>query len=223
MITQDVLDCALAEEQTGNISGDIKPKYIILYGVDETVETLLWDFCDRTDIKESTHVIIDTDGTVHQIAPFTAKAWHAGVSYWQGYHGLNGFAIGIHICLADGVMTQASFDTLHRIIPEIVAEYNIRDIVPHRRPHTLLIDVSPFRAYVDYGNADSAGRFITTAAIEIKGGPHVHHDTLDRLEAGDGVKVLRYSADGEWAFVLYERKDHIQRQGWTYESFLKRI
>lgn len=223
MITNHVLDGAITTDQTANVSGEIKPKYLVLYGTHDTWKNVVYDFCERDDIKESAHLVITPGGDILQLAPFNVKTWHAGASYWQGYHGLNGYAIGVYVCLLDGVMTAEAYDALHEIIPDIVAEYNIRGVVPHTRPHTVPLNVDPFRQYVEYGNADSVGRFVATAGVDIKGGPDVQYATVDRISAGEGVKVLRYSQDAEWAFVLYERKDHVPRQGWTHESFLRRI
>lgn len=218
MIYDHYIDGANADVETPNVSGDIKPKYLIIYGTTDYYETIVRDFCDRVDIKESAHLYINLAGNVHQFAPLNSKTWHAGASSWQGHHGLNGCAIGVYIN-----DTIAARETLHRLVPEIVAEYNIRDILSHVRPHTRHFDVSAYKRYVEYGNADGVGRFIAVAPVDILGGPDVRFKVLDTLSSGDSVKVLRYSSNGEWAMVLYERRDHTPRLGWTHESFLRRI
>lgn len=47
--------------------------------------------------KVSAHVVIEIDGTITQLVPFTRKAWHAGKSAWNGRVGCNSFSIGIEL------------------------------------------------------------------------------------------------------------------------------
>ncbi|MBC7552884.1 MAG: N-acetylmuramoyl-L-alanine amidase, partial [Taibaiella sp.] len=43
------------------------------------------------------HVVIDTDGTITQLIPFTLRANHAGTSTWDGVSSMNEHAIGIEL------------------------------------------------------------------------------------------------------------------------------
>jgi N-acetylmuramoyl-L-alanine amidase len=45
----------------------------------------------------SAHYLIDEDGTVVALVPESARAWHAGVSSWQGQPRLNDRSIGIEL------------------------------------------------------------------------------------------------------------------------------
>ena len=47
--------------------------------------------------KVSAHYLIDQDGQIDALVPETARAWHAGVSYWRGMSNLNDRSIGIEI------------------------------------------------------------------------------------------------------------------------------
>jgi N-acetyl-anhydromuramyl-L-alanine amidase AmpD len=49
------------------------------------------------DAKVSAHIVIERDGSIVQMVPFDFKAFHAGVSTWNGRRGCNNFAIGIEI------------------------------------------------------------------------------------------------------------------------------
>lgn len=220
-------DAIEIESPNANWDPPIKPKYIVLHGsLYDNADEQLAAFEEPTT-KESTHLVVDGD-TTYQLAPFTAKTWHAGVSYWQGYNGLNGFSIGIHAILSPGKIT-ATYATLDEIIPMLVEEYNIRDILHHydicdRDHHCKVFNISKFKKYVDYGNADCVGRFIVTLTTKVRGGPHVNFEILDELSAGEGVKVLRYSDDRQWTCVLYSRKEDNQpKHGWVHESFLRRL
>lgn len=205
------------------LTPEIKPKYIILHGTGMSLAEAEDLFCGGDEVtKESAHLFVESDGKVTQFAPFNVKTWHAGVSYWQGYHGLNGFSIGVY------VQFPPAYSVLRDLVSELVACYNIRDVLNHadvcdRAHHCCPVDMSHFKRYTDYGNADSVGRFVTTSNLAVRGGPDVRFEIVEEIHAGDGVKVLRYSRCVEWAFVLYTRPNNSPKHGWVHESFLRRL
>ena len=48
-------------------------------------------------LRVSAHCLIRRDGELVQYVPFTARAWHAGVSSWEGREACNDFSIGIEL------------------------------------------------------------------------------------------------------------------------------
>ncbi len=52
--------------------------------------------CDPA-AKVSAHYTIDEDGTVYAHVPESARAWHAGVSFWAGMRNVNACSIGIEL------------------------------------------------------------------------------------------------------------------------------
>lgn len=48
-------------------------------------------------LKVSSHFFIDREGVVTQFVPVTQRAWHAGVSAWQGRPQCNDYSIGIEL------------------------------------------------------------------------------------------------------------------------------
>jgi len=52
--------------------------------------------CDPA-AKVSAHYVIDEDGTVWRLVEESRRAWHAGVSYWQGTENVNAASIGIEL------------------------------------------------------------------------------------------------------------------------------
>jgi N-acetylmuramoyl-L-alanine amidase len=52
--------------------------------------------CDP-DAQVSAHYVVDENGDVYQLVAEERRAWHAGVSYWQGERDLNSTSIGIEI------------------------------------------------------------------------------------------------------------------------------
>jgi len=47
--------------------------------------------------RVSAHYVIEEDGSVFRLVPEERRAWHAGVSFWQGRRGLNDVSVGIEI------------------------------------------------------------------------------------------------------------------------------
>jgi N-acetylmuramoyl-L-alanine amidase len=74
-----------------------KPKFIVLHFTagSSLASSTQWLCSARS--KASAHVIVGKDGTVNQLVPFNAIAWHAGESVWRGFTGLNKYAIGIEL------------------------------------------------------------------------------------------------------------------------------
>lgn len=49
------------------------------------------------DLKVSSHLLIRRNGAVTQYVPFLERAWHAGISCYEGIENCNDFAIGIEL------------------------------------------------------------------------------------------------------------------------------
>lgn len=52
---------------------------------------------DVSDLKVSAHIVIDRKGQIEQFVPLNKRAWHAGVSQYNGRNNCNDFAIGIEL------------------------------------------------------------------------------------------------------------------------------
>jgi N-acetylmuramoyl-L-alanine amidase len=61
-----------------------------------SAQAALVRLCDPA-ARVSAHYLIDEDGSVVALVPEPARAWHAGVSSWQGRTGLNDGSIGIEL------------------------------------------------------------------------------------------------------------------------------
>jgi N-acetylmuramoyl-L-alanine amidase len=49
------------------------------------------------EARVSCHYLIDEDGRILRMVAEEDRAWHAGLSYWRGVHGVNACSIGIEI------------------------------------------------------------------------------------------------------------------------------
>lgn len=58
--------------------------------------------------KASAHLIIGRDGSIVQLVSFNKKAWHAGLSQWNGGAGLNSYSLGIELDNAGKLKRQGN-------------------------------------------------------------------------------------------------------------------
>ena len=81
-------------------------------------------FAQICDLKVSSHLLIDRLGNITQFAPFTARAWHAGVSPFDSRENCNDFSIGIEMEGADNIAyTDRQYEVLASVTSAICAQY----------------------------------------------------------------------------------------------------
>ncbi|MGI9437392.1 MAG: N-acetylmuramoyl-L-alanine amidase [Geminicoccaceae bacterium] len=110
-----------------------------------TGEAALQRLCDA-EAKVSAHYLIDEDGSTHRLVDERWRAWHAGVSCWQGRERLNDCSIGIEIVNPGHEwgyrpFTEAQYRTLEKLLPDIMKRWRISplrvlahsDIAPDRK------------------------------------------------------------------------------------------
>jgi N-acetylmuramoyl-L-alanine amidase len=80
-----------------NVGGSVQHKFLVMHytagaSAQESVE---WMASPKA--KASAHVVIGRDGSVTQMVPFDRVAWHAGISSWEGFEGINQYSLGIEM------------------------------------------------------------------------------------------------------------------------------
>ena len=84
------------------------------------------------DLRVSSHLLINRDGSLVQFVPFNKCAWHAGQSSFEGRDDCNKFSIGIEL---EGTIKENFTDQQYAILNEIVSllkrEYPVKNIVGH--------------------------------------------------------------------------------------------
>jgi N-acetylmuramoyl-L-alanine amidase len=72
----------------------VAPRLIVLHADagQSDAGTLAW--CADPASKVSYHALVGRRGSLYTLVPFTRKAWHAGVSAWQGIANVNDFSLG---------------------------------------------------------------------------------------------------------------------------------
>jgi AmpD protein len=75
-------------------------------------------------LKVSSHVYVERTGVVTQFVPFSARAWHAGVSVFNGIENCNDYSIGIELEGCDDIAyTDEQYAALVKIIHQLQVEY----------------------------------------------------------------------------------------------------
>jgi len=76
------------------------------------------------ELKVSAHLFIERDGAITQFVPFDGRAWHAGVSRFNGLANCNDYSIGIELEGCDNIAyTDAQYEALAKVSQEILAAY----------------------------------------------------------------------------------------------------
>lgn len=96
-------------------------------------------FATLRDLHVSAHFLIRRDGALVQFVSCLDRAWHAGVSLWQGRSRCNDFSIGIELegC-DDQAFEEAQYHRLSALVAALSRRYPIKAAVGHA-------DVAPGR------------------------------------------------------------------------------
>ncbi|MCB1734337.1 MAG: 1,6-anhydro-N-acetylmuramyl-L-alanine amidase AmpD [Gammaproteobacteria bacterium] len=99
-------------------------------------------FAGLRGLEVSAHLLIRRDGKVIQFVPFGERAWHAGVSRFQGRDGCNDFSIGIELEGTDEIpYTKAQYRRLIVVARALMKAY------PGITPERVVghVDIAPGR------------------------------------------------------------------------------
>jgi len=111
-------------------------------------------FAEIVHLRVSAHCFIRRDGEIVQYVPFTKRAWHAGVSCYQGRERCNDFSIGIELEGTDTLAyTDAQYQQLATVTRQLIEVYPA--IAEHMTGHS---DIAPGRK-TDPGPAFDWARF----------------------------------------------------------------
>ncbi len=88
-------------------------------------------FATIAGLQVSAHCLIRRDGELVQYVPFSARAWHAGVSSYAGRLACNDFSIGIELeGTDDSGYTPEQYKTLVAVTQVLLQHYP--DLTPER-------------------------------------------------------------------------------------------
>ncbi len=100
------------------------------------------DYREIANLKVSAHVFIRRDGGMIQFVPFDKRAWHAGVSSFEGRENCNDFSVGIELEGCDDKAYEAvqyrRLAALVTVLADAYPSLNVERVVRH-------CDVAPGR------------------------------------------------------------------------------
>lgn len=203
----------LRDQPSGNQDGRVR--FLILHYTSEDLGTSLRLLTQPTSNPVSAHYLVDTSAGAHgrprvyRLVPESARAWHAGRSYWSGESALNASSIGIEIvntsrCTPQATLEGCAFEpypraqvrTIIELCQEILARHP--DIVPWRvLGHA---DVAPTR------KVDPGPLFPWKRLHEAGIGAWYEEATVERYRRRFAQKPLHVrelqAAMGAWGFDL---------------------
>lgn len=81
-------------------------------------------FSDIASLRVSAHLFIRRDGEIIQFVPFMQRAWHAGVSSFQGNTHCNDFSIGIELEGTDEIpYEKVQYEQLSKVLLLLMHTY----------------------------------------------------------------------------------------------------
>ena len=90
------------------------------------------DLAELASMRVSSHLLIRRDAQLIQFVPFDARAWHAGVSSFNGRSDCNDFSVGVELEGTDELpYTDAQYGVLAQVCRTLMNMYGVRDIVGH--------------------------------------------------------------------------------------------
>jgi len=89
-------------------------------------------YAEIHQLKVSSHFFIRRDGSLIQFVPCSQRAWHAGVSSWQGQERCNDFSIGIELEGSDSdAFAAPQYAILNALLAALKLTYPITGVVGH--------------------------------------------------------------------------------------------
>ncbi len=100
-------------------------------------------FADLQGLEVSAHCVIRRDGCIEQYVPFDKRAWHAGLSSFEGVDACNDYSIGIELEGTDkSAYTEEQYTALAALSKQLIIDYPLltkqriighSDIAPGRK------------------------------------------------------------------------------------------
>jgi len=119
-------------------------------------------YAQLAGLHVSAHFLVRRDGSIFQFVGCGYRAWHAGVSQWQGRTRCNDFSIGIELEGCDsGPFESCQYISLIRLTRHLRRHYPLQQIVGHS-------DIAPGRK-TDPGPLFDWGRYLGQLKYAIAG------------------------------------------------------
>lgn len=171
--------------------------------------------------KVSSELWLSREGEVIQLAPFNITCWHAGVSSWRGFEGMNSYAIGIEVQNTGGqAYTDVQMDKLGQLVKPIVEKYNLEivgheDVAPIRKvdPSGTNVNLFDWKGLFDAVGVHTE-LYKTTSDLNVRRGQGTNYPVVTQLKKG--AEVYELNRIGEWSKI--QVKGSLQA-GWVNNKY----
>jgi len=162
--------------------------------------------CDPA-AQVSAHYLIDEDGSLFQLVAEQHRAWHAGVSRWQGRDNLNHHSIGIELVNPGHEFGYRPFPEaqIHSLL-QLLAGIQERHLIP-RANFVGHSDIAPERK-------SDPGELFPWALLAEKG-----YGIYSWLNACDTTVILQKGNQGEEVNKLNQQLGVVGYHGFDYDTF----
>lgn len=157
--------------------------------------------CDPS-AEVSAHYMVEEDGRVFRLVEEDKRAWHAGVSYWQGERDINSASIGVEIVNGGHdfglpAYPEAQIEAVITLVSGLMARWNIPpiNVIGHS-------DIAPDRKqdpgeHFPWGRLEASGCAISPAT-----------GTPATFDASQALTVLGYdpSLPAEVRIAAFQRR-----------------
>ena len=163
--------------------------FIIIHGIGTTLERAESVLTGGTDYEVSAHYLITQSGKVRQYLDESARAWHAGQSYWAGITDINSVSIGIELETFPAIGDESEFEHVHystpqleeltRLCKKICQDHKIKpgNVLAHQ-------DIAPYRKFDPGPNFEWAR--LATQGVGLWHDLSPHEDTVVHSENAFG-------------------------------------
>jgi N-acetylmuramoyl-L-alanine amidase len=109
----------------GSRPSGVKPTLIVIHGTEGTdAGDLAW--IQKRESQVSYHYLIHRTGSVVRLVPDNRRAWHAGVSTWDGKANCNDYSIGIGLSnISPQPYTAAQYQSLGALLALLTKKHDI--------------------------------------------------------------------------------------------------
>ncbi|WP_418360181.1 N-acetylmuramoyl-L-alanine amidase [Sphingobacterium detergens] len=215
-------------KETENQSGVITPKFIIYHftAAGSAVSAISWMLDPKS--KVSAHLHLDKQGNFVQLVEFNKRAYHAGVSEYNGYSNLNYHSIGIEIQNRGKVngnyedYTESQINAVIEVSKALIKAYpSIIGVAGHEdiaMPRGRKDDPGPKfpmnRVRKTLFGTSQVITKMTTSDLNMRSGPGTNNAVVTVLKKGTVVNVL--SSSSSWSEVSANGF-----KGWVSSTYIK--
>jgi N-acetyl-anhydromuramyl-L-alanine amidase AmpD len=101
---------------------------IVIHGDGGRTEAGTISWIESPQSNVSYHYLVGRDGTVYQFVDESERAWHSGISEWDGYSGCNDISIGVSFANSgkgDEPYTDLQYERGAQLVAEICRRHKI--------------------------------------------------------------------------------------------------